>query len=331
MTGLANLGISANIQQQHVDHFLSSIQSSPAWATNRLSHNSAPSPTSPETTCSTPITSESDANYAKKSNSTAEHHHHHHTTDNVNDDSSDLEVFNTSQSSTATEIKDDLHDHSDDSVDEDEDEDIDKDDALASCTAGTNQSSKKRKRRVLFSKAQTYELERRFRQQRYLSAPEREHLASIIRLTPTQVKIWFQNHRYKTKRARHEKGMQDMQHPLPPPRRVAVPVLVRDGRPCPSSGIKSGAQNHADFTLPNAAAAAAACMNALAFNMNGINALNMSALGMVDLSSMQLQNLAAMNPCGINGNANSAPALSSSTSMHLHSYSHSLLQQPRWW
>jgi homeobox protein Nkx-2.2 len=49
--------------------------------------------------------------------------------------------------------------------------------------------SKKRKRRVLFSKAQTYELERRFRQQRYLSAPEREHLASIIRLTPTQVGI----------------------------------------------------------------------------------------------------------------------------------------------
>ncbi|KAH9419476.1 Sequence-specific DNA binding [Dermatophagoides pteronyssinus] len=42
------------------------------------------------------------------------------------------------------------------------------------------------------TKAQTFELERRFRQQRYLSAPEREHLANIIRLTPTQVKIWFQ-------------------------------------------------------------------------------------------------------------------------------------------
>ena len=50
-----------------------------------------------------------------------------------------------------------------------------------------SQGGKKRKRRVLFSKAQTYELERRFRQQRYLSAPEREHLASLIRLTPTQV------------------------------------------------------------------------------------------------------------------------------------------------
>ncbi|EDS40457.1 homeobox protein XENK-2 [Culex quinquefasciatus] len=95
---------------------------------------------------------------------------------------------------------------------------------------------KKRKRRVLFSKAQTYELERRFRQQRYLSAPEREHLASLIRLTPTQVKIWFQNHRYKTKRAAHEKGSMDVgSHQgggLPSPRRVAVPVLVRDGKPC---------------------------------------------------------------------------------------------------
>uniref|UniRef100_UPI00398EBBB7 homeobox protein Nkx-2.2a-like isoform X2 n=1 Tax=Pristiophorus japonicus TaxID=55135 RepID=UPI00398EBBB7 len=96
-----------------------------------------------------------------------------------------------------------------------------------------SESGKKRKRRVLFSKAQTYELERRFRQQRYLSAPEREHLASLIRLTPTQVKIWFQNHRYKMKRARAEKGM-DV-NPLPSPRRVAVPVLVRDGKPCHAS------------------------------------------------------------------------------------------------
>ncbi|CAH2244857.1 jg23067 [Pararge aegeria aegeria] len=33
---------------------------------------------------------------------------------------------------------------------------------------------------------QVYELERRFKQQKYLSAPEREHLASLIHLTPTQ-------------------------------------------------------------------------------------------------------------------------------------------------
>ncbi|XP_047473150.1 homeobox protein Nkx-2.6-like [Penaeus chinensis] len=92
-------------------------------------------------------------------------------------------------------------------------------------------NNKKRKRRILFSKAQTYELERRFRQQRYLSAPEREHLASIINLTPTQVKIWFQNHRYKTKKQRTDRSMDIA--PLPSPRRVPVPVLVRDGKPVP--------------------------------------------------------------------------------------------------
>ncbi|KAH7645199.1 blast:thyroid transcription factor 1 [Dermatophagoides farinae] len=54
-----------------------------------------------------------------------------------------------------------------------------------------------------------YELERRFKQQRYLSAPEREHLAQLIQLTPTQVKIWFQNHRYKCKRQAKEKAMSE--------------------------------------------------------------------------------------------------------------------------
>lgn len=48
--------------------------------------------------------------------------------------------------------------------------------------------------------AQVYELERRFKQQRYLSAPERELMANSIKLTATQVKIWFQNRRYKNKR-----------------------------------------------------------------------------------------------------------------------------------
>ncbi|XP_053731455.1 homeobox protein Nkx-2.3 [Synchiropus splendidus] len=95
----------------------------------------------------------------------------------------------------------------------------------------------RRKPRVLFSQAQVYELERRFKQQRYLSAPEREHLASSLKLTSTQVKIWFQNRRYKCKRQRQDKtlelaGHHHHHHPPPPPRRVAVPVLVRDGRPC---------------------------------------------------------------------------------------------------
>ncbi|XP_034957190.1 homeobox protein Nkx-2.4 isoform X2 [Zootoca vivipara] len=121
----------------------------------------------------------------------------------------------------------------------------------------------RRKRRVLFSQAQVYELERRFKQQKYLSAPEREHLASLIHLTPTQVKIWFQNHRYKMKRQAKDKAAQQHQHQpqtqTPPegpslcqqqpqqqqaqaasPRRVAVPVLVKDGKPCPHSAGAAG-------------------------------------------------------------------------------------------
>ncbi|KAM7395901.1 hypothetical protein PAMA_007260 [Pampus argenteus] len=101
-------------------------------------------------------------------------------------------------------------------------------DADADPAGGAAQKS--RKRRVLFSKAQTSELERRFRQQRYLSAQEREHLAGLIHLTPNQVKIWFQNHRYKMKRARTERSLEALQ--LLPAHRVAFPVLVRDGRPC---------------------------------------------------------------------------------------------------
>lgn len=70
----------------------------------------------------------------------------------------------------------------------------------------------KRKPRVLFSQAQVLELERRFRQQRYLSAPEREIMASALNLTATQVKIWFQNRRYKSKRVlietEHHKDVQ---------------------------------------------------------------------------------------------------------------------------
>ena len=108
--------------------------------------------------------------------------------------------------------------------------------------------AQRRKRRVLFSQAQVYELERRFKQQKYLSAPEREHLASMINLTPTQVKIWFQNHRYKCKRASKDKEKLDSstsstgsensptQTSQSSPRRVAVPVLVKDGKPCSGSG-----------------------------------------------------------------------------------------------
>jgi len=105
-----------------------------------------------------------------------------------------------------------------------------------------------------------YELERRFKQQKYLSAPEREHLASLIHLSPTQVKIWFQNHRYEHKRQAKEKAMTETPGS---PRRVAVPVLVKDGKPCSGSeednndtnqGVPPSSHSHhpvkSEYTLP---------------------------------------------------------------------------------
>ena len=132
----------------------------------------------------------------------------------------------------------------DDGIEEDDEDDaIDIDVSDENHLDGSH-PTKKKKRRVLFSKAQTYELERRFRQQRYLSAPEREHLANMLNLTPTQVqsvspltplltqpllqvKIWFQNHRYKTKKAIQEKGFEGF-GPGFSPRRLGMPMLMRD-------------------------------------------------------------------------------------------------------
>ncbi|XP_072341579.1 homeobox protein koza-like isoform X2 [Scyliorhinus torazame] len=63
-----------------------------------------------------------------------------------------------------------------------------------------SRNPRKKRSRAAFSHAQVLGLERRFDSQRYLSAPERADLAGTLKLTETQVKIWFQNRRYKTKR-----------------------------------------------------------------------------------------------------------------------------------
>ena len=52
--------------------------------------------------------------------------------------------------------------------------------------------NRKKRSRAAFSHAQVFELERRFSVQRYLSGPERTELAKSLRLTETQIKIWFQ-------------------------------------------------------------------------------------------------------------------------------------------
>ncbi|XP_062874783.1 homeobox protein Nkx-3.2 [Trichomycterus rosablanca] len=106
-------------------------------------------------------------------------------------------------------------------------------DEKISAQGGISKQRKKRSR-AAFSHAQVFELERRFSHQRYLSGPERADLAASLKLTETQVKIWFQNRRYKTKRrqmaASSAASAAAAELLLPAAKRVAVKVLVRDDR-----------------------------------------------------------------------------------------------------
>ena len=59
---------------------------------------------------------------------------------------------------------------------------------------------KVKKSRILFSQWQINELEKLFKKQKYLTTNERELMAKRLKLHANQVKIWFQNRRYKIKK-----------------------------------------------------------------------------------------------------------------------------------
>ncbi|KAL5967151.1 Homeobox protein bagpipe [Taenia solium] len=61
-------------------------------------------------------------------------------------------------------------------------------------------AGRRKRARVSFSSSQVHILEERFDRQKYLSSAERAEMSRDLGLSETQVKIWFQNRRYKTKK-----------------------------------------------------------------------------------------------------------------------------------
>ncbi|XP_054709289.1 homeobox protein ceh-1-like [Uloborus diversus] len=81
-------------------------------------------------------------------------------------------------------------------------------------SADSSKTGKPRRARTAFTYEQLVALENKFKTTRYLSVCERLNLALSLRLTETQVKIWFQNRRTKWKK--QNPGM-DANSPTIPP------------------------------------------------------------------------------------------------------------------
>ncbi|XP_053267667.1 homeobox protein pnx [Pleuronectes platessa] len=84
--------------------------------------------------------------------------------------------------------------------------------ALSPGKLDESNAKKSRRIRTAFSLEQLQVLERSFHRCHYLSVLERHTIASALRLSETQVKIWFQNRRTKWKKERVQGSEPEEEH-----------------------------------------------------------------------------------------------------------------------
>ena len=202
------------------------------------------------------------------------------------------------------------HQHHDDDQDDVDDDDVN--DTVISRDHGEMTSSqhsaaggKARRVRTAFTYEQLVALENKFRQTRYLSVCERLALALALRLTETQVKIWFQNRRTKWKKLN--------------------PGLDVNSAPTPVSVVNPGLTS---TQQPAAAAAAAALLPAFCDPVR-LTAMSTSSLHQYWIDSVRqqdnrlLQLLSSVTSSPSSSAAAAAASLSStnsSTPFYLHPY-----------
>ncbi|KAK7110557.1 hypothetical protein V1264_014408 [Littorina saxatilis] len=80
--------------------------------------------------------------------------------------------------------------------------------------SGGDEPAKKKKARTTFTGRQIFELEKQFEQKKYLSSAERAEMATLLNVTETQVKIWFQNRRTKWKKQENISAAEAAEHKL---------------------------------------------------------------------------------------------------------------------
>ncbi|XP_055321572.1 homeobox protein unplugged-like [Sitodiplosis mosellana] len=123
-----------------------------------------------------------------------------------NDDSGpDENVDDDVDSDCNSEISLDMSPDGDNNTQDQFDSDCSGEDAAngsGSHRTGSKHNSKSRRRRTAFTSEQLLELEREFHAKKYLSLTERSQIATSLKLSEVQVKIWFQNRRAKWKRVK---------------------------------------------------------------------------------------------------------------------------------